>query len=223
MKYNRVELLLIGDQYYDAEYQPYKDNGLYILDSTTFVLYEAGGVSHERMMKFIERVVTHKDEVEDPEGRFYTKNKFECFDDFTIRDANHIQFDFIHIARGAEEVLLPYLKKGEEIAGTVSFACLRDGNILTALQSKKVFEENVEYQRVKTLEGIANWQPNPENIFNDIGISTFCNEHFKGKSQSEIKIEYKELSKIHHPDKGGEELMFRAITRAKEYLLNKRI
>jgi len=63
MKYNRLELLLLVAEYYDKDYQPYKDDGLYILNSTTLILYGKGQVSHKKMLKFIERVVTNRDEI----------------------------------------------------------------------------------------------------------------------------------------------------------------
>jgi curved DNA-binding protein CbpA len=46
-----------------------------------------------------------------------------------------------------------------------------------------------------------------KNYYDILGVS-------KTSSQEEIKKKYRELSKMHHPDKGGDEEMFKKINEA---------
>ena len=45
-----------------------------------------------------------------------------------------------------------------------------------------------------------------EDFYKVLGVS-------ENSSQDEIKKKYRELSKIHHPDKGGDESTFKKITK----------
>ena len=50
---------------------------------------------------------------------------------------------------------------------------------------------------------------------------SFANEHFGSfKTIKEVESKYRELAKIYHPDRGGEELMFKAIANTKQYLID---
>jgi len=51
-------------------------------------------------------------------------------------------------------------------------------------------------------------------------MSCFAYKYF-GNDCIDIKEKYRELANLYHPDKGGNELMFKAITSAKEYLQTK--
>ena len=64
---------------------------------------------------------------------------------------------------------------------------------------------------------MANWR---NSLKSNTDISNFANEYF-GRNCTDIKKKYRELAKVHHPDKGGDELMFKAITRTREYLETK--
>lgn len=79
---------------------------------------------------------------------------------------------------------------------------------MTENETKKLIEENDKIQHIKNLESIAKWKPNAYVIFHVWSISSFADEHF-GHNCIDIKQKYRELAKVHHPDKGGNELMFK--------------
>jgi len=220
---NKIELLLAMSPY-DCTYQPKKKDGLYIYSSTEFILYGAGRVSEKRMKDFVSNVVTHRVLVSDPNSHFFTEKEFEHFGNHTIGSRDHIRFDFITVPRGKEELLIPYLdencKAGARTGLSVSsFAYTQDGIVHGLKASQAIFARDDEAERIRGLEEIATWKHNPANFFNDFLMDSFAHKHFKNTATTkEIDAEFRRLSKTYHPDKGGEELMFKALSTARRYL-----
>lgn len=224
MKYNRLELLLNMSDY-DVSYQPMKKHGLYIYLDTYFFLYEAGEITEERLMKFVDNVINYRVQIANPNGLCYTERYFHdnSYDFFQSED--FIVFDFIVVEKYHEEQIIPFLKESNSDLNHIFIAATIDGKVLTEEETKVKMLEGKRLQKISYLELIANWKPDPNSepfrqVFQDMSISNFAETHF-GKDCVDISRKYKELAKKHHPDVGGDALMFRAITRAKEYLQTK--
>ena len=212
MKYNRLELLLLQDEFYDKDFQPLQDKGVYVVDSTTFCIYGKRW-SAKALHELTGDIVNHRVQVETIHEH-YGKNPYDYFEDFTIHN-NFIQFDYIFIPRGDEHLYLTH----EEDCKVISFGTLENKKVLSVAETKKMITGSIETRRVNELTNIATWTYDPNDFFNGLAIFSFSAEHFKNKTADGIKSEFKRLAKKHHPDAGGEKLMFQALTRAKEYLL----
>lgn len=216
--YNRLELLLEMTDY-DLSFQPLKKYGLYVYLGDRFFLYGAGDAGEERLMRFIDNIINYRIEVVDPNDSFYRERYFHEGYDGIVNE--HVVFTFILINDNEEHLLVPFLKNEKCILKTIEIAaCIRDGRVLTIEETQKLIYESEKINKRASLEAISNWKPGTNNFFNDFAIRNFCDTHF-GPNCIDIKKKYRELANQYHPDKGGDELMFRAITRAKEYLIEK--
>ena len=223
MKYNKLELLLNMTDY-DVSYQPMKKYGLYIYLDTYFFLYEAGEITEERLMKFVDNVINYRVQVVNPNESYYTQRFFHNSCDF-FQSEDFIVFDFIVVEKYHEEQIIPFLKESNSDLKHIFIAATIDGKVLTEEETKVKMLEDKRLQKISYLESIANWKPDPTSepfrqVFQNMSISNFAETHF-GKDCVDISRKYKELAKKHHPDVGGDELMFKAIARAKEYLQTK--
>ncbi len=217
MKYNRLELLLLGDLQQDnLDYQPLlKDYGVYLLSSTSFISY-GKRLSDARKKEIIQKIANKEvavyEESKYSDGYF---NWWDCSYDETV-----VTFSFYHTKRGYEHEALPFIENSSSINYLPEFGLLEDGTILDKKQVQKLVSQIEEKRRVKRLESIAKYKYNPDaNAIVDYSIYSFCDEHFgKIDNLDQLKIKFRELVNLHHPDKGGDEIMFKAIVAAKDYL-----
>ncbi|MEA2091248.1 MAG: hypothetical protein U9O83_02650 [Campylobacterota bacterium] len=232
MRYNRLELLLAIDEYYDEKFQPYKDDGLYIYGATTFVLYKTRW-SQKKMMEFISKAVKHEIEVQNlSEDYIYSDEHqqypYRWYKDLTCGYRKVVHFDFIHVTYGREEELIPFLQDAtcyttNEIR-TTSFAYTDDEVVHNVKDSKDIFYADDQRLEVEKLTRIATWEHNPNDFFNGFEIDSFSKEYFGNVSTPKgIDTKFRKLSMIHHPDKGGNELMFKALSNARRYLKNTKL
>ena len=222
-KYNRLELILLSCNNYDLmEFQPYSNKNLYILQSTDFILYDIQP-TEEKIIEFIRRIVTNQIKIEKPNEErdgYFGDNGFGeycSYDDIVI-------FNFLFIAKGMEHLAIPFTYF-DPCEGVESFGYLYDGTILNAKETTKYIEELKKIEEIQRLEKIAtvSFEPvqNFADIFENMNVENFIVEYFgKLETAKEVSLKFRELSKIHHPDAGGDTLMFRAIANAKQYLID---
>ena len=212
---NRLELILATCEY-DLSYQPYKSKGLYI-NGTELIVYEQNGeLTEQRMMYFLNSVVTGAAHINNNDESF-----MDSFFEHTISGADHVKFDFYLLPYGQEQKVIPLVKENSIDDLEKYTFCVTDDGVVHNLEiSARMIQEHKEKAHIEFLQRIAAYEPNPNSFLDGFEISSFANEHFgKLKSVPEIKKKFKELAKIHHPDKNGNELMFKAICRTKEFLL----
>lgn len=220
MKYNRLELLLLGFTNEDfMKYQPLlKDYGVYMVGSTSIISYGkrlSAATKKEIIQNIANKKVKIYEESKWTDGFF---KWWECAYGETV-----VTFSFFHAKRGYEDEALDFILNGESITYEPVFGLLEDGTIINKRQTLKLVSEIEDQQSVAKLEAIANCKYKPtNNPFEFMHIEMWISKQFgEVKTLAEINQKYKELVNIHHPDKGGCELMFRAITSAKEYLKEK--
>ncbi len=223
MTHNRLELILTaqakaGVHHYEQDYQPFKAEGLYIVGSTEFILYGKRW-TQAQMQQFVQDAINHKIKVQnETDNNWYSEHyqqyPYDYFEDYTIRAA-FILFEFTQVVKNKEHLFL------QDECKVTSFASLEDKTVLSPRETAKERVDNTERQRVENLKAISTWNPNPKNFLDGMAISTFAGEHFKAKTKEGIRAEFKKLSKVHHPDNGGESLMFTALSRTRDYLLDK--
>lgn len=212
---NRLELILATSEY-DLSYQPYKSKGLYLNLGTDLIVYRQDGeLTEQRMMNFLKSVATgaaHIDIKKDFIDRFY---------EYIATDEDYVKFDFYLLPYEQEHKIIPLIKS--EIVSDLkkyTFCVTYDGVVHNLEISAQMIQEHSEKAHIDFLKRIAAYEPNPNAFLDGFEISSFAKEHFgKLKSVDEIKQKFKELAKVHHPDKNGNELMFKAICRTKYYLL----
>ncbi len=212
MKYNRLELLLLHHEYCDINFQPLKDKGIYCISSTTFCVYGKRW-SVKALQQLTEDIVNHRIQVETV-SEFYGETPYDYFNDHTFYE-NIMVFEFIFIPRGEEHLFITY----ETDCKVISIGTLENKKLLSIAETKTAIIDNEEFKRISNLEEVATWEYNPDNFFNGFAIYSFSSEHFKAKTEKGIRSEYKRLAKKYHPDVGGDELMFRALTRSRDYLI----
>ena len=223
-KYNRLELVLLSGSEYDLmDYQPHKSKNLYLVSSTEFILYNIYP-SEAQKMKLIENIVAGKTRVYEPESGDSAYFNDYCFDDCTLKGRDIVIFDFISINTGEEHMILPLLKS-DDFGKIEQYGYLRDGTILNKIDTKKYMDILLEKERIRDLEHIATTAYIPPSsstgMFIGFHMYSFANEHFGSlETIKEVESKYKELAKIYHPDRGGEELMFKAIANTKQYLID---
>ncbi len=219
---NRLELILqaqekAGANYYDQDYQPFKADGLYIVGSTEFILYGKRW-TQAQMQQFVQDAVNHRIKVQNVTSSLYSEHyqqyPYDCFSDYTISGAAFILFEFTQVVKNKEHLFL------QDECRVTSFASLEGKTVLTPRETAKVMVGNTERKRVENLKAIASWNPNPNMFLDGLAIHSFAKEHFKAKTKEGIRAEFKKLSKVHHPDSGGESLMFAALNRTRDYLLD---
>jgi len=222
-EYNRLELVLMSYSEWDLmAYQPYVNRDLYIVSSTQFILYDIQP-SAEQKMELIRRIVTNKIRISQP-----NKDHSGYFDDYgfwdyTIYD-NIVIFNFLSIAEGMEHLAIPFMYS-DPCDGVESFGYMDDGTILNAEETATYIEEQKKIRHAQLLESVSKISFTPAQnfaeIFKTLPVTRFIEEHFgEPESTEEVRLKFKELSKIHHPDKGGDVRMFRAIANAKQYLID---
>jgi len=212
VKYNRLELLLITEEFYNADYQPLKDMGIYAVESTKFCVYGKRW-STKSIIELLKDVIHHRVNVL-PKDDFYGDVPYDFFEKYTI-GRDYISFDFIFIPRGEEHLYLEYADKCK----VITLATLENKKVLSVAETKKIVLESDEDRRVSILASIATWKPNPNSFFNDFDTTLFADKHYpQCYTALEVNRRFKELSKTHHPDKGGEEIMFKALSSTKEFL-----
>ena len=223
-KYNRLELILLSNIDYDyMEFQPYAKRGLYTLGMTNFILYGVQPTEAEKM-ELIRRIVTNQIKMqkpyEDQKGYFGDEGfgGYMSYDEIVI-------FSFLFVAKGMEHLAIPFTQF-EDCDGVEEFGYLDDGTILNAKETKGRIAKLKKEQYIRLLKEISTLSYSPVNniadIFRSLSIDSFTEKHFgKPKTIEEVRIKFKELSKMHHPDVGGDELMFKAISNGKTYLIDK--
>jgi len=226
---NKVELLLAMTEY-DNSYQPLANEGIYISGSTDFILYGAGRVSEKKLINIVKDMYIGKISIqEDHVDDMIFGKQFEYFHNYTIYKRDFIDFKFVFVPKGKEELLVPILKEydTDKDAGlkVLSFACYEDGTVKSSNETKALILIDDKNRHIEELIEIATWKKKPvnfENIFNDFAMSSFASEYFGNpKDAKEVDKTFRELSKIHHPDKGGDELMFKALSTARRFLKGK--
>lgn len=220
MKYNRLELLLLGNLEIDIlDYQPlFKEYGVYMLGSTSFLSY-GKRLSLDTKKEIIQKISNHKIKIYEDSN--YSDGYFDWWN--CAFKNKVVLFSFFHVRRGCEHEALPFVENAASIYYCPELGLLKDGTILTKSHTQKLVSEIEEESRIIELEAIAKckYQPNL-NLFQVMNIEMWMDEQFgRVKTQLEINKKYKELANIHHPDKGGNELMFKAITAARDYLKEK--
>ena len=223
-EYNRLEMILLANKDYDfMDFQPYRNKSLYILLGIDFILYDIQPTETEKM-ELIRRVVTNRIKIEKP-----NENKKGYFDDigfggYAVYD-DMVIFSFLYIEKDKEHLAIPFTNY-EACDGVEKFGYMYDGTILNAEETTKYIEEINKVQHIQLLERLSTVSFRPmrgfADIFSNMSVDSFLEEHFgKPTTTDEISFRFKELSKIHHPDVGGDELMFKAISNGKQYLIDK--
>ncbi len=199
---NRLELMMSVYEYHDPLHQPYKDKGIYIYEFATLIMYGVT-LSEKKMMKI-------------------AGDMFASTDDGTYYEDTRVYF--IHVKKGKEEVLIPLIREETLPKNTITIIKPFEEDALSIKKSKKYLKRERKAAKLRRLEGVANYVSidGLMGVFAASNMDSFIDEHYgKLTTQTEIIKKYRELAKIHHPDAGGKDVIFRAITRAKEYLLNK--
>ncbi len=223
-EYNRLELILLANMNYDfMGFQPYRNKSLYILHGTDFILYDIQPTEAEKM-ELIRRVVTNRIQIEksdkDTKGYFSDTGfgNYAYYDDMVI-------FSFLYIEKDKEHLAVPFTHL-KACDGVEKFGYMYDGSILNAEETTKYIEEITKEQHIQFLEELSTVSFGPvrglADAFNTKSVVSFFKKHYgKPTTTEEISLRFKELSKIHHPDAGGDELMFKAISNGKQYLIDK--
>ncbi len=223
-KYNRLELILLSGSKYDLmDFQPYKDKNLYIVDSCKFIIYNKNPTETQKM-KFIENIVMNKIIISDKNKGFSDDQGFFDdfgFDDYTIHGRDIILFSLLHVKTGEEHIAIPFIAY-EDCDKKEEFGYLRDGTILNVNDTKKYMDIQLEKERIKNLESIATTTYPPSGgLFGGFNMLTFISDYFGSpKTIKEVEDKFRELAKIHHPDIGGDELLFKAISNTRKYLVD---
>ncbi len=223
-KYNRLELLLLSHNDYDhMEFQPYKDKGLYILNGIDFILYDVQPNMKEKI-ELIRRITSNKIEIEKPtanEKGYFGEIGFENY----AMNNEIVIFSFLYIEKDMEHLVIPFIQ--DKICNAVEeFGYLYDSTILNIEETIKYMKELKEKQHIQFLEKMATISYVPiqsiMDVFSHISIDNFLEEYFgEPATIKEVNLKFKELSKIYHPDAGGDVLMFKAISNSKRYLISK--
>ena len=223
-EYNRLELILLANKDYDfMDFQPYKNKSLYILHGIDFILYNIQPTEAEKM-ELIKRIVTNRIQIEKSD-----EAKKGYFDDvgfggYAVYD-DMVIFSFLFIEKDKEDLAIPFTQF-EACDGVEKFGYMYDGTILNADETTKYIEEITRKQHIQFLEELSTVSFRPVrglvDVFNNMSVVSFFEKHYgKPTTTEEIRLKFKELSKIHHPDAGGDELMFKAISNGKQYLTDK--
>jgi len=224
-KYNRLELVLLTYKENSLmEFQPHRSKGVYIVHSSSFILYNRN-VCESQKMKLIQNIVRKKTRIKKPndnnDGYFNT----EGFCNYTTGDRDIILFDFLHINTGEEHLSIPFLLD-DPCKEVETFGYLNDGTILNRDDTAKYMEVFQEKERIQHLERMATISYSKDTtlsgVFQNISISSSIENYFgQVATTEEVKKKYIELAKIHHPDMGGDELVFKALSNIKNYLIDK--
>ncbi len=218
-KYNRLELLLLGNTMEDfMDFQPYTKKGLYIITSTDFILYNKAS-TQEQKIKFIDGVVNNRIQISEMNN--YEDGYFSdySFYDYTIRNRDIVLFQFLSINTGEEHTALPFLED-EPCDSSEVFGYFEDGTILGSQKTQEYMDRLYEQERLQTLKGMATVSYNC-NILLNVEVAELVSEYYgHAVTTEDVKRKFKELAKIHHPDIGGNELVFMAISNIKQYLID---
>lgn len=223
-EYNRLELILLANKDYDfMGFQPYKNKGLYTFLGTNFILYDIQPTEAEKM-ELIRRIVTSRIQMEKPyeDKKGYFADI--CFQDYAVYD-DMIIFSFLYIEKDKEHLAVPFTHL-KACVGVEKFGYMYDGTILNAEETTKYIGEITKELHIQFLEELSIVSFGPvrglADAFYTESVVSFFEKHYGTPTTTEeIRIRFKELSKIHHPDAGGDELMFKAISNGKQYLTDK--
>ncbi len=223
-KYNLVELILLSNSEYDyMEFQPYKQRGLYILNGINFILYDVHP-SEEKKMELIQGIVKNRIKIampgKDTKG-YFDDMGFDCYKSYD----EIVIFSFLHVEKDMEYLAIPFTHN-KLCDGVEEFGYLYNGTILNVEKTTRYMEELSRTQHNQFLEEMATVSygraQNLIDVFSIATIKKFLEDNFgKPTTIDELNNKFKELSKMHHPDVGGDELMFKAISNGKTYLTDK--
>lgn len=216
-KYNRLELLLLGNtQEYFMEFQPYTQKGLYIIRGIDFILYNKTA-TEEQKIEFIDRIVNNRVQIYKPDN--YDNGYFnnDGFYDYTLGNMDIVLFSFLSIKNGDEHTVLPFLNN-DPCDGIEVFGYLENGDILGLRET----EEYLNRQDIHELERIATLSYRSNTLLS-IETRGFVAKYYGRQMDTieDVKRRFKELAKLHHPDKGGNELLFKALSNVKTYLIER--
>jgi len=222
MKYNRLELVLLADSEYNhLDYQPlFNDYKLYSVGGSSIISY-GRKPSQATKKEIINKVITNEIFMYSEYGEFTFMGNSLYNKLYT--------FSFFHIKRGFEHEAIKICQNSSLI--TPDEECenwgVSEENIISnPRQTKKIIKILNDEKYIEDLEHLAKAkfeQPNLNTMFHGFFIERIIDKVFGERYQTkeEVISRYKELVKIHHPDKGGDELIFKAVVSAKKYLIAK--
>jgi len=168
------------------------------------------------MINFVDNAINYRLIIVDPKDKYYTNRYFHKSGNFFVNQ-DFITFTLIIVNEGKEHLLIAFLKDRINDMESIKITVTLENEVLNIKETNSLLAEQTKLDNIRYLNDIANWNDNPNSLFGDLAIHSFATTHF-GNKCVDIKKKYRELAHQHHPDKGGDELMFKAIKRAMEYL-----
>jgi len=214
-RYNQLELLFFDNAMeYFMEFQPYAKKGLYIIEDTEFIIYNKTA-TEEQKIKFIDGVVNNRTQIFEATNNYTGYFNDLGFYHYTLKGMNVVLFHFLSIKSGDEHTALPFLKD-DPCEGIEVFGYLENGDILGVKETEEYLKQQ-EIHRLKRMAILA--------YHNNIPVSSetkwFVGEYYKDvKTIEDVKLKFKELARVYHPDVGGDELVFKAVSNIKQYLID---